>query len=57
MFTPLSVFDNGEVVLIPRSSGGLSYGTVDKQFISPHCYLDTTVAHNTTMCYVSLIAL
>lgn len=40
-------FEPGEVVLVPRTRGGFSYGRVVQHFVVNHCYADSSVPHST----------
>eukprot|EP00026_Physarum_polycephalum_P002863 Phypoly_transcript_02872.p1 GENE.Phypoly_transcript_02872~~Phypoly_transcript_02872.p1 ORF type:complete len:594 (+),score=115.49 Phypoly_transcript_02872:625-2406(+) len=44
-FSVSSTFEPGEVVLVPRTRGGYSYGRVLQHFTVPHCYADSSVSH------------
>ena len=44
-FSVSAAFEPGEVVLVPRTRGGYSYGRVLQHFTAPHCYADSSVSH------------
>ncbi len=47
VFSTSNTFDDGEIVLAPRTRGGFSYAKVTKQLVRNQCYFDSQAEHET----------
>lgn len=45
VFLPNNSFSVGEIVLVPRTRGGFSYGQIKKQTFRSHCFFDPQIPH------------
>lgn len=48
----MNTFENGEIVLAPRTRGGFTFSQVIKQAFTNVCFYDSAVSHKTPICRV-----